>query len=295
MMNDFFKIYDENFNRVPLPVDDLNYGLRGLDLEVSSIEQEITEHTIPNRPGNIITGVRDSERDMALRSRIRAMNATDYRLKRDNVFAFFASLGSFYVTESLQGNKLMKVRVVDRYTPDRPENLRTFAHLEIPLKIDGQPYWVSRYKTMDLHDSYGIPTNDHWSFGMGIDVDPDNLKYQYENKSTFDIYNAGIPIKTILEKNNFEIKIEIKQNVTSFSLQDATGSKWEYNSSKNDDWKLTPGDVITFNGHEVKLNKTTIMERTNRYYPVLKEGNNKFVISGLSQYKITFDFRFKYY
>jgi len=294
-VNDHFKIYDLNFNPVPLPVDDLDYGLRGLDLEVSSIGQEPTQHNIPRRPGNIITGVRDTDRDMTLSARIKAMNATDYRLKRDRVYSFFRGLGAFYVTESLQGNKLMKVRVIDQYVPERPDNLQTYAFVDIPLKIDGHPYWISRFKTMDLHKHNGIPANGNWSFGMGIDVSPDNLIYQYENASEFNIYNAGIPLKTIQEKDNCEIKIEIKQNVTSFILYDATGGKWEYNPTKNSDWKLKPGDVIIFNGHDVRLNKTTIMERTNRYYPILKEGINKFKISGLPKYKITFDFRFKYY
>src|SRR5690625_2939984 len=292
---DHFKIYDLNFNPVPLPVDDLGYGLRGLDLIVSSISQEVTERTIPGRPGKITTGVRDDDRDMSISVRIKAMNATDYRLKRDRVFAFFRSLGAFYVTESQQGNKLMKVRVVEQYTPERPDNLQTYAFVDIPLQLDGHPYWVSRFKSMDLHNHRGIPANGHWSFGMGIDVSPDNLIYQYENVSEFNIYNAGIPLKTIQEKNNCEIKIEINESVTSFMLYDSTGSKWEYNPSKNSDWTLKSGDMIIFNGHDVRLNKTTIMERTNRYYPIIKEGINKFKVSGLSQYKITFDFRFKYY
>lgn len=292
-MYDFFKIYDLNFNKVPLPVDDLNYGLRGLDLEVSSIEQDVIEHSIPGRAGTVITGFRDTDRDMSLKARIKAMNATDYRLKRDRVYDFFKSLGSFYVTESLQGNKLMKVRVVDKYTPERPDNIQTFALIDIPLKINGHPYWISRFKTMDLHNRKGIPANDHWSFGMGIDVSPDNLIYQYENQNELNIYNAGILLKTIQEKDNCEIKIEINQDVTSFMIFDEY-NKWEYNPSKNSDWKLKKGDVIIFNGHEVRLNKTTIMERTNRYYPVIKKGVNEFRVSGLFQFKISFDFRFKY-
>ncbi|WP_188738860.1 phage tail domain-containing protein, partial [Oceanobacillus neutriphilus] len=148
-MHDFFNIYDLNFNPIPLPRDELGFGFRGLDLEVSAIGQEISEQNIPSRPGNIITDVRDDDRDISIKGRIKAMNATDYRLKRDRVFAFFNSLGAFYVTEHQQGNKLMKVRVVDKYAPERPENMQTYAFLDIPLKIDGHPYWVSRFKTMD--------------------------------------------------------------------------------------------------------------------------------------------------
>ncbi len=294
-MYDHFEIYDLEFNPVPLPVDDVGYGLRGLDLEVSSIGQEVTEHSMSGRPGNIITGSRDTDRDMTLSARIKAMNATDYKLKRDRVYSFFRGLGAFYVAESLQGNKLIKVRVIDKYMPERPDNMQTYAFVDIPLQIDGHPYWISRFKTMDLHKNQGISANGNWSFGMGIDVSLDNLIYQYENVSEFNIYNAGIPLKTIQEKDNCEIKIEINEDITSLMIYDATGSKWEYNPEKEDDWKLKKGDVIIFNGHDVRLNKTTIMERTNRYYPILKEGINKFKVDGLSRYKISFDFRFKYY
>lgn len=293
-MKDYFKIYDSNFNQIPLPVDELNYGLRGLDLTVSSIGQEVAEHNMPGRPGNIVTGVRDNDREMSISARIKAMSATDYRLKRDRVYSFFKDLGAFFITESQQGNKLMKVRVVDQYTPERPDNMRTFAFVDIPLKIDGHPYWISRFKTMDLHNNKGIPANGNWSFGMNIEVTPDNLIYQYENARMFNIYNAGILLKTIQEKDNCEIKIEIKQSVTSFMFYDATGRAWEYNAVKKNDWALKNGDVIIFNGHDVRLNGTTIMERTNRYYPIIKKSINKFEIVGLSSYQISFDFRFKY-
>src|SRR5699024_10364366 len=203
----------------------------------------------------------------------------------------------FYVTESQQGNKLMRVRVVDQYTPERVDNNQTYAFVEIPLVVDGQPYWISRFKTMDLHNSKGIAmTKDgKWSFGMGLDVAPDKLKYQFTNVSQFDFYNAGKQLKTIQEKGNCEIKIEFNQDVTSFTIEDATGGKFEYNPSKNTDWKIKAGSTLIFNGHDVRLNGITIMERTNRYYPVINKGMNNWKVSSLSNYKITLNFRFKYY
>lgn len=292
---DYFKIYDENFNLVPLPTDDLGYGFRGLDLDVSSISQDVTEHTMQGAPGNLVTGVQDKDRDIALKARIKAMTPTDYRLKRDVMYSFFRDLGAFYVTESQQGNKLLKVRVVDQYMPERVTNNRTYAFVEIPLKIDGQPYWISLFKTMDLHRYKGIPMNGRWSFGMGLDVEPSKLKYQFENVNQFEFYNAGKQLKTIQEKGNCEIRLEVKQAVTSFMIEDATGRKFEYNPSKNSDWALKNGDVIIFNGHDVRINGTTIMERTNRYYFVIGQLMNRWKVTGLSNYKITLDFRFKYY
>src|SRR5699024_10472714 len=160
--------------------------------------------------------------------------------------------------EIQQQNKLLLVRAVERYTPERPENMQSYALLEIPLKIEEHPYWISRYKTMDLHNNKDIPANGHWSFGMGGDVSPGNLVYQYENVRKIKKNNTGITMKTKLEKDDGEKKKEINENVTSFSIEDATGGRWEYNNKKEDDWKLKKGDVIIFNGHDVRLNKTTI-------------------------------------
>lgn len=295
-MQDFFQIYDLDFNPIPLPTDDLGYGLRGLDLTVSSISQEVVEHTSQGIPGSVITGVTDREREMVLHARLKAKDTTDYRLKRDRVFSFFKNLGSFYVAESQQGNKLMKVRVVEPYSFVRPTNNQTFATVDIPLKIDGQPYWISRFKTMDLHQNKGIEVHGGWSFGMGLDVDLNRLIYQHSNKSQFNIYNAGtVKLKTIQEKDNCTITLDINQSVTNFTIHDDTGRRFEYNPQRNDEWTIQSGSKLIFNGHYMILNNTPILERTNRYFFVLLPGDNQFKIDGLSNYTITFDFRFKYY
>ncbi|MBO1513266.1 phage tail domain-containing protein [Metabacillus bambusae] len=290
-----FQIYNESFNPIALPLDDLGYGLKGLDVEVSSTAQDVTEHTIQGVPGTIVTGFRDSSRDATLNARLKAKDAIDYRLKRDRVFAFFKRLGTFYITEKQQGNKLIKVRVVDSYKFERPVNLQTFATVEIPLKIVGQPYWISRFTSMDLDNNEGVPFNDHWSFGMGLEADLDKLTYVYGNQSSFNIFNAGtVPIKTIQEKDNCIITIEVNQSVTHFKLYDATGRYFEYNPTHEASWSLVSGNKIILNGHYMTMNNTPIMERTNRYFLNLLPGNNAFTVDGLSNYTISFDFRFKY-
>ncbi|USK66311.1 phage tail domain-containing protein [Peribacillus frigoritolerans] len=280
-----FKIYDENFNPVPLPTDAWGYGLRGLDFEISSTAQEVTEHSIPGLPGSVITGFRDSDREVNLRARLKVENSLDFRNKRDQVYAFFKRLGPFYVAEEQQDYKVLKVCVVESYQFERPENLRTFATVTIPLKIIGQPYWISRYKTTEFPED----------LAFDMDIDFDKLTYQHSNKSSFDIFNAGtVPIKTIQEKDNCIITIDIKQSVTSFKLYDVTDRYFEYNPSKDSNWALVSGNKIILNGHYMTMNNTPIMERTNRYFLNLLPGDNIFTLEGLTNYTITFDFRFKF-
>ncbi|MEK4922394.1 phage tail domain-containing protein [Cytobacillus sp. FSL R5-0569] len=288
-----FKIFNEQFEEIPLPIDDLGYGLRGLDLNISSVAQEVTEHNVQGLSGSIQTGFRDASRDMNISARIKAKDKTDFRLKRDRVFAFFKQLGSFYITENTQGNKLMLVRVVDSYQFDRIPNSQTYSIADIPLKIIGQPYWISRFKSTDLQK--GINFDGNWSFGMGLDVEPNKLNYEFSS-SSFTLYNAGsVPIKTIQEKNHCIITIEVKETVNNFLLRDAIGKRFEYNPNKQSNWTLNSGAKIILNGHYISLNETSILERTNRYFPVILSGDNIFNVEGISKFLITFDFRFKYY
>src|SRR5699024_33017 len=99
-------------------------------------------------------------------------------------------------------NKLLLVRAVEKYTPERPENMQLYALLEIPLKIEEYPYWISRYIIIDLHNNKSITVNGHWSFAIGVDVSPYNIIYQYIICIEFNIYNAGNTLKKKLEKED---------------------------------------------------------------------------------------------
>lgn len=115
-----FQIYNENMELVPLPVDELGYGLRGLDLEISSTGQTVTEQSIPGWPGTIITGYQDSDRALSISVRLKAKDSIDYSVKKDEIFAFFKRLGTFYVARDYQNNKLMKVKVIESYSLSSP-------------------------------------------------------------------------------------------------------------------------------------------------------------------------------
>lgn len=277
-----FTLYNENFNAIPLPLDQWGYGLKELDFNISSVNEEITEHVLNGVPGTIITGHRDNSREASLRVVLKAENTKDFRVKRDQVFAFFKRLGDFYVSENFQDYKVLRVRVVDSYTIDRPDNNRVFAVVEIPLKVVGQPYWISRHKSLSLPSEV--------AFDLGVEAE-----YQHSNKESFTIFNAGtVPLKTIQEKDNCIIIIEVKQSVTNFRLYDGTGRYFEYNPNKVSNWALASGNKIVLNGHSIKMNNTPIIERTNRYFLNILPGENMFTVEGLTSYSASFDFRFKF-
>lgn len=284
-----FQIYNENMKLIPLPTDVLGYGLAALDLNLSSTAQSVTEQTLPGWPGAIDTGYQDSEREMSISVRLKSKNAIDFRVKRDAVYAYFKRLGTFFIAESYQPNKLMRVRVVESYSPSRPENNQTFATIDIPLRVVGQPYWISKFKSTELKNMPMVP---HWNIGLGID--PNKLNYQFTNQSSFNVYNAGtVPLKTIQEED-CNITITVNQTVTNFKLYDATGKYFEYNPKKDTKWNIAAGTKLIINGHRITLNNTPVLDRTNRYYLLLQPGDNTMRMEGMTSYTITFDFRFKY-
>lgn len=283
-----FEIYTEQFAPIFLPTDQMGNGLMGLDLNISSTAQSLTEHTLAGMPGSIVTGYQDTERSMSISARLKAKNASDFRMQRDKVYAFFKRLGTFYIAEKYQPYKLMKVRVVESYQFSRPENMQKFATVEIPLKIIGHPYWISKFKSTEAKDIF---LTDYWLEGMNIDQ---SKEYQFSSPE-FMVFNAGtVPLKTIQEKENCIITISIENTVTNFRLYDYTGRYFEYNPSKDTKWNLAAGNKVILNGHSITANNTPILDRTNRYFLQLQPGENNMKIEGMSSFTITFDFRFKY-
>ncbi|MRX70842.1 hypothetical protein GJU40_01505 [Bacillus lacus] len=281
-----FKIYDLAFNPVALPVDQWGNGFKGLDINVSSVGQDVTEHTLPGVPGNIITGYRDNEREVSITVSLKKYEAKEFRKKRDEIYAFFKRLGTFYVAETQQEYKVLKVRVTDSFNLERPENVRTFATANIPLKIIGQPYWLSLFRSKQITEDL--------AFSLGIDAS--KAVYEHSNKTTFNIFNPGtVPLKTIQETDNCIITIDVKQSVTSFRIYDDTGRHFEYNPAKQASWALVSNNKIVLNGHYMTMNNTPIMDRTNRYFFNLLPEDNLFRVEGLSTYTINFDFRSRFY
>src|SRR5699024_9077182 len=115
------------------------------------------------------------------------MDTIDWRLKRDRVYAFFRNLGVFYIAESYQPFKLLKVIVAEDYELDRPVNI--WGQSEISLKIIDTPFRQSPHTTGTI-GSDGMLFNHKRRYGMGRWFARNDWKYEFTNVNpTF--YNAG--------------------------------------------------------------------------------------------------------
>lgn len=288
-----FNIFDLNFNKVELPFDTVGFGIKGLDLEISSIEHETFYKTLPGYPGQIDGGTRASTRDASIKMLLQTRDSKDFHLKTDEIYAFFRKLDVFYVSKYLNPHKLLKVRVSQKYSLERPENMQNWSVFTIELDVVGSPYKVSQYTTMDIHNN-GVRLDNHkWDYGMGLLKDDRSHQYRFNNQIAFEIYNAGdVTLKTIQEYQDCIITIKVLNSMDYFEISDHVGNTFKYNPTYDSYYRLKAGDVITINGPHVKRNGINILNRTNVEWLEIVPGWNIFKCSnGLD---IIFDFRFKY-
>ena len=287
-----FKIYDLNFREISLPSDNAGYGLRGLDLFISSIGRRVTTEDIPGLPGTNRTHEVDDTRTVDIRALIVSSNTHDYRLKRNRVYSFFRQLGHFYIAEKHEPNKLLKVAVDESYTPERPEGMVGWGELDIPLSIVGKPYRISRHTSLELQD---LKRDGKWSRGMHLRRDAAYNQYVFNNVTDISVYNPSDIDLYIKQNLDFKIKFECLQSMSRISLLDANSKEFVFTDA------LKTGDVVEIEGHRIKKNGQLAAAKFNDVYPTLRSGYsevyqeysmNKIKVStGL---KVTFDFRPKY-
>lgn len=288
-----FKIYDLSFREIPLPKDNLGYGLKGLDLFISSIGKKVTSEDLPGLPGTNRIHEVDGTRTADIRALIVSSSTHDYRLKRNRVYSFFRQLGHFYIAETYEANKLLKVAVDESYIPERPEGLRIWGNLDIPLSIVGKPYRISRYKTLEIND--GLDRDGKWSRGMHLRRDAAYQQYVFNNVTDIEVYNPSDIDLYIKQHLDFKIKFECLQSMSRISLLDADSNEFIFTDS------LVTGDIVTIEGHRIRKNGQLAAAKFNDVYPTLFKGysevyqqytmNKIKVNAGL---KVTFDFRPKY-
>ena len=281
-----FKIYDLNYKEVSLPVDDLGFGLKSLDINVGPVIYE-NIYTSSSRADQLVKRY-PKDRDVSINAMFTAYNTVDWRLKRDRVYSFFRNLGMFYVAESHQPFKLLKVIVDENYEVDRP--VIRWGLLEIPLKIIDTPFKKSLHTTLDI-DSEGVRWNDKWGYGMGLSSDSSEWKYSFDTDAgqsyDFKFLNAGTEAVKLIQQKESRIRVEFKVSGAWFEISDGT-TTFRLNKS------YVKGDVLVIRGSKVFFNGQNVLQDTNRNFLTVKQGMNTWQTRGPKYYDFSIDFRFLY-
>ena len=280
-----FKIYDLNFKEVSLPVERLGYGMKALDISIGPIIYD-TVYSNGNRADTPIKRY-PKDREVSINILTTSADTIDWRMKRDKVYAFFRRLGVFYVAESYQPFKLLKVMVDEGYEVDRP--VTRWGLAEIPLKIIDTPFKQSLHTTGTI-GSEGMLFNNKWAYSMGTWFAENYWQYEFTGvKPTF--YNAGDEeVKLIQQKESL---ITLKMNTVPtnglIDIDDGTTTfKLWY------DFKV--GDVIRIHGKYVTLNGKNVLGDTNFNFLTVKTGWNYWDVRGVPNrdYEFKIDFRYLY-
>ena len=280
-----FKIYDLNFKEVSLPVERLGYGIKALDISIGPIIYD-TVYSNGNRADTPIKRY-PKDREVSINILTTSADTIDWRMKRDQLYSFFRRLGVFYVAESYQPFKLLKVMVDEGYEVDRP--VTRWGLAEIHLKIIDTPFKQSLHTTGTI-GSEGMLFNNKWSYGMGTWFAENYWQYEFAGvKPTF--YNAGDEEVKLIQQKESLITLKINSVPTNglIDIDDgATTFKLWY------DFKV--GDVIRIHGKHVTLNGKNVLGDTNFNFLTVKNGWNYWDVRGIPNrdYEFKIDFRYLY-
>jgi len=171
-----FKIYDLNYNPVDFPVDKLGYGLKGLDISIGPV---LYNSIYSESDGGSDVPIKryPSDRSASIQILFTAADTIDWRLKRSQIYEFFRQLGVFYLAESHEPFKLLKVIVDEDYEFDRPVTI--WGQAEVPLKVL-KPIFRQSLHTTQTIDTEGLLANDKWAYGMGLSGDEREWGYSYK-------------------------------------------------------------------------------------------------------------------
>ena len=280
-----FKIYDLNYKEVSLPVERLGYGMKALDISIGPIIYD-TVYSNGNRADTPIKRY-PKDREVSINILTTAADTIDWRMKRDKVYSFFRRLGVFYVAESYQPFKLLKVMVDEGYEVDRP--VTRWGLAEIPLKIIYTPFKQSLHTTGTI-GSEGMLFNNKWAYGMGTWFAENYWQYEFTGvKPTF--YNAGDEEVKLIQQKESLITLKINAVPTNglIDIDDGTTTfKLWY------DFKV--GDVVRIHGKHVTLNGKNVLGDTNFNFLTVKTGWNYWDVRGVPNrdYEFKIDFRYLY-
>ena len=273
-----FKIYDLNMKEIPFPD-----GVIPLEFFVGSVGKERTVDTVDGRPGVVDYGFNYTDRPVSLFLRIKAADAADFRLLRNEVFATFDVGSAFYVAESDVPSRVLKVVVDESYIPDRLTE--EYADFDINCRTIDSVFWESKYTTLELHDSGYSATAE--KYGLVDNIDDEKAKYRFTDNN-FTVYNAG---NVTVEPESMMLNIRA-------SLLDSTGNFTIRNKTTGEEIILnrsSAGSHFTIDGMVISLGGiANIFRDTNRRFISLVPGDNQFEILNGTFEEIRFEFKYLY-
>ena len=273
-----FKIYDLNKKEIPFPD-----GVIPLEIFVGSVGKERSVDTVDGRPGVVDYGFNYIDRPVSLFLRIKATDAVDFRLLRNEVFATFDVGSAFYVAEADVPSRVLKVVVDESYIPDRLTE--EYADFDINCRTLDSVFWETRYTTLELHDSGYSATAE--KYGLVDNIDDEKVKYRFTSNN-FTVYNAG---NVAIEPESMYLRIIA-------SYVESSGDFTIRNNTTGDEFVLKRASNVNhvrLIGMGISLGSiTNIFRDTNRRFISLAPGDNQFEILNGTFEEIRFEFKYLY-
>ena len=204
-------------------------GVIPLEIFVGSVGKGRTVDTVDGRSGVVDYGFNYTDRPVSLFLRIKAADAADFRLLRNEVFATFDVGSAFYVAEEDVPSRVLKVVVDESYIPDRLTE--EYADFDINCRTLDSVFWETRYTTLELHDSGYSATAE--KYGLVDNIDDEKVKYRFVQEGD---YNANlIPlVQTSWEAGNW------------FTTDGSAGNNTGNLRTKTGQISVTEGERYTF-------------------------------------------------
>lgn len=273
-----FKLLNPNMQEIKSPD-----GIIPLDIFVSSIGKERHTDKVEGMSGEVNYGTSYTSRDVELTMWFKAKDTIDYRLLRDELYAYFDSYDYFYVIETNKPTRALKI-VIDENIQDKRINTY-YGEITINARTVDIPFWVSLYTTKELSDTGYSALVEKYGF-----VDSIHDTYQQYNftERNFTVWNAG---NVTVEPETMRLLIRINGITPSdgFSIENlSTSEKITYNKKLNfktnyiiDGINFTRGGIVNE------------FRDTNKKFISLKPGENNIKVTGEFE-SIEFDFRYYY-
>ncbi|WP_374187428.1 phage tail family protein [Priestia aryabhattai] len=271
-------VYTKDWVKVDL--DSLNVVTTNFILDSPSPQhtrEEVDMMHGTNTLGTVLAG-----RTMQVTFHIRAVDAYDFPLVRNEVFKLFNGLDIVYLVDTREPGKRWKVRVESSY--DTAPIAMVFSQFDISFFSDS-PFSESIGTTQDplTFDA------EVWQIGQGL-LAEDDITYT-NTASNFKIYNPGdVTIDPRDPKTPLTIEVTAAQtssNITMSLTNNTTGETWSYTGG------TVAGQIYQLAGVQTLLGGTSVSSKTNYGLLTLVKGYND-ISRNSAISKVSFFNRFYY-